>query len=108
MKVLWSRGLGTKQVQKSRDLKIVKVPGQWKPYLAPMALTKLDAGIFLSRFLFCLGGTCKLIQDHNEITDGVVRLKDFAVETGKEVANVITTPVTAPITEFTKILSSNT
>ena len=28
---LWSRGPGTKQVQKSRELKIGKVPGQWKP-----------------------------------------------------------------------------
>ena len=33
LKVPWSRGPGTKEVQKSRDLKIGKVPGQWKPYL---------------------------------------------------------------------------
>ena len=32
LKVPWSRGPGTKEVQKSRDLKIGKVPGQWKPY----------------------------------------------------------------------------
>ena len=32
LKVPWSRGLGTKEVQKSQDLKIGKVPGQWKPY----------------------------------------------------------------------------
>ena len=32
LKVPWSRGPGTKKVQKSRDLKIGKVPGQWKPY----------------------------------------------------------------------------
>ena len=30
--VPWSRGPGTKKVQKSRDLKIEKVLGQWKPY----------------------------------------------------------------------------
>ena len=35
LKVPWSRGPGTKQVQKSRDLKIGKVPGQWKPYIGP-------------------------------------------------------------------------
>ena len=29
-------GLGTKEVQKSRDLKIGKVPGQWKPYYSPV------------------------------------------------------------------------
>ena len=32
LKVPWSCGPGTKKVQKSRDLKIGKVPGQWKPY----------------------------------------------------------------------------
>ena len=32
LKVPWSCGPGTKKVQKSRDLKIEKVPGQWKPY----------------------------------------------------------------------------
>ena len=32
LKVPWSRGPGTKEVQKSRDFKIGKVPGQWKPY----------------------------------------------------------------------------
>ena len=31
LKVPWSRGPGTKKVQKSWDLKIEKVPGQWKP-----------------------------------------------------------------------------
>ena len=31
LKVPWSHGPGTKKVQKSRDLKIGKVPGQWKP-----------------------------------------------------------------------------
>ena len=31
LKVPRSRGPGTKEVQKSRDLKIGKVPGQWKP-----------------------------------------------------------------------------
>ena len=31
LKVPWSRGPRTKQVQKSRDLEIGKVPGQWKP-----------------------------------------------------------------------------
>ena len=31
LKVPWSRGPGTREVQKSRDLKIGKVPGQWKP-----------------------------------------------------------------------------
>ena len=30
LKVPWSCGPGTKQVQKSRDLEIGKVPGQWK------------------------------------------------------------------------------
>ena len=31
LKVPWSRGPVTKQVQKYRDLKIGKVPAQWKP-----------------------------------------------------------------------------
>ena len=31
LKIPWSRGPGTKEVQKSRDLKMGKVPGQWKP-----------------------------------------------------------------------------
>ena len=31
LKVPWSRGPGTKEVQKFRDLKIGKVLGQWKP-----------------------------------------------------------------------------
>jgi hypothetical protein len=31
LKVPWSCGPGTKEVQKSLDFKIGKVPGQWKP-----------------------------------------------------------------------------
>ena len=40
-KVPWSRGPGPKEVQKSRDLKIGHVPGQWKPY----CVHSLQAGI---------------------------------------------------------------
>jgi hypothetical protein len=44
LKVPWSRGPGTKEVQKSRDLKSGKVPGQWKPYQDLSGIQKQNDG----------------------------------------------------------------
>jgi hypothetical protein len=42
LKVPWSRGPGTKEVQKSRDLKIGKVLGQWKSYYPGCMIINYD------------------------------------------------------------------
>ena len=46
LKVPWSRGPGTKEVQKSRDLKIGIVPGQWKPYQIQQPIPELGVLTF--------------------------------------------------------------